>query len=130
MLADIGFIALVLGLITSIYAAVAAVYGRDRGFEGAVWVASARNALIAVWLLLTVSCAIMVGLLVMGDFQVGYVAEVTSRAMPTYLKVTALWGGQAGSLLFWAWVAATFSGMVMFRKWDRDRPVAALGNRD
>jgi cytochrome c-type biogenesis protein CcmF len=41
--------------------------------------------------------------------------------MPLYLKVTALWGGQAGSLLFWSWLMGTFAGLALLRKWDRDR---------
>ena len=121
MLADVGLVALVLSLVTAVYAAVTSIYGAQRGVQGAPWIASARNALIGVWPLLSLSTGVMVWLLVAGDFQVEYVATVSSRAMPTYLKVTALWGGQAGSLLFWAWVAATFAAVVMFRKWDEDR---------
>lgn len=121
MLADVGFVALVLSLVTAVYAAVASIVGSRRGVQGVPWIASARNALIATWPLLTISCGAMVWLLVAGDFQVEYVAMVTSRAMPAYLKATALWGGQAGSLLFWAWIAAIFSAVVMYRKWDTDR---------
>ena len=47
--------------------------------------------------------------------------EVTSRSMPTYLKVTAWWGGQAGSLVFWSWLMSAFASLVTLRKWDRDR---------
>lgn len=126
MLADIGLISLILALVAAVYAAVASIYGSRLGVAGVAWIASARNALIAVWPLLTISCGAMIWLLVTGDFQVEYVAMVTSRAMPTYLKVTALWGGQAGSLLFWAWVSAAFSALVMFRKWGAD-PLDADG---
>jgi cytochrome c-type biogenesis protein CcmF len=41
--------------------------------------------------------------------------------MPTYLKVTAWWGGQSGSLLFWGWLLSVFTSAVTLRKWDRDR---------
>ncbi len=41
--------------------------------------------------------------------------------MPIYLKITAWWGGQAGSLLFWSWLMAAFASLVTLRKWDRDR---------
>ena len=41
--------------------------------------------------------------------------------MPDYLKLTALWGGQAGSLLFWSWLMAAFGSAVAIRKWNRDR---------
>jgi cytochrome c-type biogenesis protein CcmF len=41
--------------------------------------------------------------------------------MPLYLRVTALWGGQAGSLLFWSWLMSAFASAVTLRKWQRDR---------
>jgi cytochrome c-type biogenesis protein CcmF len=41
--------------------------------------------------------------------------------MPLYLRATAWWGGQAGSLLFWSWLMAAFTSAVTLRKWDRDR---------
>ncbi len=123
MLADVGAIALLLAFAAAVYAVGAAVVGARGGPRDALWTASARNALIAVWPLLTVSCGAMLWLLLAGDFQIEYVASVPSRAMPAYLKAAALWGGQAGSLLFWAWVAGTFSALVMLRKWDADRPL-------
>ena len=123
MLADVGLIALVMSLVAAVYAAVVSVYGSSKGVGGAEWIASSRRALIAVWALLTVSCGVMIWLLVANDFQVEYVATVSSRSMPTYLRITALWGGQAGSLLFWAWVASIFSALVMLRNWDNDRPL-------
>jgi cytochrome c-type biogenesis protein CcmF len=48
------------------------------------------------------------------------IAAVYGLSMPTYLKVTAWWGGQAGSLLFWSWLLAVFTSAVTLRKWDRD----------
>ncbi len=50
-----------------------------------------------------------------------YVYNVTSNSMPLYLRITALWGGQSGSLVFWSWLMAAFASAVMLRKWDRDR---------
>ena len=41
--------------------------------------------------------------------------------MPFYLKVTALWGGQAGSLILWSWLMSAFAMAVTLRKWERDR---------
>jgi cytochrome c-type biogenesis protein CcmF len=59
--------------------------------------------------------------LLVGDYQVEYVASVTSNAMPGYLRVTALWGGQAGSLVFWSWLMAAFASAASLRPWKRDR---------
>lgn len=38
------------------------------------------------------------------DYSNAYVVGVINPALPTYLRVTALWGGQAGSLFFWSWI--------------------------
>ncbi len=43
------------------------------------------------------------------------------NAMPFYLRATALWGGQAGSLMFWSWLMSAFATAVTLRKWERDR---------
>ena len=41
--------------------------------------------------------------------------------MSPFLRITALWGGQAGSVLFWAWMMAGFVAVVVVRKWEDDR---------
>ena len=69
MLADVGYIALALSLVTAVYAAGASIVGARRGVQGAPWVASARNALISIWPLMTLSCGAMIWLLVAGDFN-------------------------------------------------------------
>ena len=85
------------------------------------WVDSSRNAVLAVWFLLTLACIILVYLLTNEHFEIEYVASVSSRAMPWYLKATALWGGQAGSLLFWSWLMSSYTGIMMLRDWSNER---------
>jgi cytochrome c-type biogenesis protein CcmF len=85
------------------------------------FVESARNAAILTMPLLTLAVIILIRLLIVGEFQVEYVWSVTSVAMPTYLKATALWGGQPGSLLFWSWLMSIFSAGSMLRNWERER---------
>ena len=63
----------------------------------------------------------LIYLLVKDHYEVAFVYQVTSSSMPTYLKVTAWWGGQAGSLVFWGWLLSAFTSAVALRKWDRDR---------
>ncbi|HET9294312.1 MAG TPA: heme lyase CcmF/NrfE family subunit [Gemmatimonadales bacterium] len=47
--------------------------------------------------------------LISHDFNIEYVAAYTSRNLPTYYIVSALWAGQKGSLLFWAVVLSLFA---------------------
>src|SRR5688500_16828243 len=98
MSAQLGVILLLLALASAVYAVAGALIGARR--ENDRLVESARNAAIMTWPLLTAACLTMIRLMLAGDFNTTFVWTVTDKAMPTYLKVTALWGGQAGSLLF------------------------------
>jgi len=119
MVANLGYGALVITFLVSIYGIGAAIYGVRR--DAPTWVDSARNAMLLTFPLLTLSAVSIILLLVNGNYEVEYVAAVTSNSMPTYLKITALWGGQAGSLVFWTWLMSAFASAVTLRKWDRDR---------
>ncbi|MCA9917974.1 MAG: heme lyase CcmF/NrfE family subunit [Anaerolineales bacterium] len=119
MIPDLGYLALLLALATAVFAAVAAFYGSRT--EQPRWVESARNATIATFPLITIACLLMIYSLLTGDFSVEYVWRVSSIEMPTYLKVTALWGGQAGSLLFWNFLLAIFTAASMARNWSKQR---------
>ena len=119
MIVNLGYTALLLALLCSFYAIVTArVYINNNKLQ---WIDSARNAVLAVWFLLTLACLILVYLLTNEHFEIEYVASVSSRAMPWYLKATALWGGQAGSLLFWSWLMSSYTGIVMLRDWSKER---------
>jgi len=147
MIANFGFGILLITFFVTVYSAVAASFSNPKGlaffFRGvptkrarliADWldnrdnpqraasmVESARRAMLLTWPLLTLAAGLLIYLLINNHFEVQFVYEVTSRSMPTYLKVTAWWGGQAGSLLFWSWLMSAFASLVTLRKWDRDR---------
>ncbi|MCL4272669.1 MAG: heme lyase CcmF/NrfE family subunit [Anaerolineales bacterium] len=118
MLPEFGFGVLLVSFIVTIYSGVAAVYGVTN--RSAALVESARRAQLLTFPLITISSIVLIYLLVNNRFDVAFVYEVTSKSMPTYLKVTAWWGGQAGSLLFWSWLLAVFTSAITLRKWDRD----------
>jgi cytochrome c-type biogenesis protein CcmF len=118
MLANIGFGSLAIAFAISLYGITAAVYGARRNLPA--WIESARSAQLLTFPLLTISALSMILLLVNNNYHIQYVYNTTSNSMPLYLKVTALWGGQAGSLLFWSWLLAAFASAVTLRKWSRD----------
>jgi cytochrome c-type biogenesis protein CcmF len=119
MIANFGYGALGITFLVSLYGVGAAVAGVRRNQPR--WVESARIAMLLTWPLVTLSALSIIYLLVTEQYDVEYVALVTSSSMPLYLKVTALWGGQEGSLVFWSWLMAAFASAVMLRKWERDR---------
>jgi len=51
----------------------------------------------------TLSLLSLMAMQVLQDYTISYVVSVVNSVMPTILKMTAIWGGQAGSLFFWGW---------------------------
>ena len=51
----------------------------------------------------TLSLLSLMAMQVLQDYSNAYVVSVINSVMPTILKMTAVWGGQAGSLFFWGW---------------------------
>ncbi len=119
MFAEFGYGVLVVSFVLAIYAIGAAIYGQSR--KSQKWVESSRLAMQLTFPMISLGALSLIYLLVTNQFNVAFVYEVTSRSMPMYLKITALWGGQAGSLVFWGWLMSAFATAVTLRKWDRDR---------
>ncbi|MBK9052217.1 MAG: heme lyase CcmF/NrfE family subunit [Chloroflexi bacterium] len=124
MIADIGRLSLLIAFGAAAYATLASVYGAWQNRPAAV--ASARNATLIMFPLVGVAAAAIIYSLVIGDFSLDYVASVSSMGMPAYLKVTALWGGQAGSLLFWNLLLSVFIFAAMLRKWRGEEHLVAM----
>src|SRR5690349_3640793 len=119
MVYTLGLTALGLTFLSALYAAIVALIAAHK--KNAAWLDSARNAAMLTFPLLTLAALSIIVMLVTGMYEVEYVSSASSLAMPWYLKVTALWGGQAGSLLFWSWLMSAFASAAMLRSWDRDR---------
>jgi len=121
MLADLGYAALLLAFLAAIYAVVAASHGVRT--KQPRWIESGRNATLIIFPLILLACALVVTLIMRNDFSIHYVWSVSSLETPTYLKVTSLWGGQAGSILFFNLLLAGFTAAAMARNWDNERAI-------
>ena len=119
MLAQFGFGVFVLTFLLALFCVAAAIAGYFNKSDR--WVEAARRGLLLVFPLITLGVITLAFLLVTGHYELQYVYSVTSNDMPFYLKLTALWGGQAGSLVLWSWLMAAFASAVTLRKWERDR---------
>ena len=119
MLAQFGLGILVVTFLLALFSAGAAIFGHFTKSDR--WVESARRAMQLTFPLISLAALTLVYLLVTSHFELEYVYSVTNRAMPLYLKITALWGGQAGSLIFWSWLMSAFATAVTLRNWERDR---------
>ncbi|TML12050.1 MAG: hypothetical protein E6G31_10425 [Actinobacteria bacterium] len=70
---------------------------------------SAQNALFAALASTVVATIVLLAALLRHDFSFAYVAEHTSRRLPTPYTISAFWGGQEGSLLLWLLVLCGYS---------------------
>jgi cytochrome c-type biogenesis protein CcmF len=117
MLAEIGLAALLLAFASALLAVGAAVYAARR--DDSRWLTSARNAAIATFPLLTVSTFALLAALLTQQYHISYVWSVTDTSTPTFYRFTALWGSQAGSLLFWTWLMSLFAFGAILLNWRR-----------
>jgi cytochrome c-type biogenesis protein CcmF len=115
-MALLGSGALWLALGLYVYAALAGAWGAGRG--SARLQQSARNAvLVALPVVATAAGALIVAFL-RHDFSLAYVAGHSSRDLPLAYRISALWGGQEGSLLLWLLILATvaFGAVALNRR--------------
>jgi cytochrome c-type biogenesis protein CcmF len=115
-MSDLGFVALVLALILSIYGIVASVLGARRSLPELV--DSGRNAIYVVGALVLLAALILWRALLTDQFQLEYVATHTERSLPLVYKISAFWGGQAGSLTLWTLILCAYAAAAtwFFRK--------------
>jgi cytochrome c-type biogenesis protein CcmF len=73
---------------------------------------TARRAGIAGFYAVTAAAFALVWSVFNNDFSITYILEHSNRALPAPYKFAALWSGQEGSLLLWAWLLGTY-GFVL-----------------
>jgi cytochrome c-type biogenesis protein CcmF len=67
---------------------------------------------------LTFGCALILYCFLSGDVSLEYVVHYQSDSnsdLAVLYKISGLWGGREGSLLFWAWLIGVFGAVVAFR---------------
>lgn len=103
-----------------------AIWGMALGFLGGRsqrgdLVLSAERSIYATTFLLTLA-SIGVVMSFLGDrFEYWYVASYSNRELETFYKVSGLWAGQRGSLLFWALLVGFFSCVTVFTNRNKNR---------
>ena len=118
-MADLGRAALLVTLGLCLYAcAVGIVAAATRKRRLAM---SARNALIASFGSTAVATGLLVAGFVRNDYSLVYVAEHSSRSLGGIYKVSALWGGQEGSLLLWLLVLTGYAALAVWVNRNRTR---------
>ncbi len=117
-MSDLGYITLLIAFLFTLYGIVISIVAAKR--KDAALAASGRNALYVVSLLILVATVALVYMLVIDDFSNEYVASHSERALPMFYKLSTLWGGQSGSLLFWSLLLAMYSVVMVAWVWKKE----------
>jgi cytochrome c-type biogenesis protein CcmF len=115
MTATLGrFLVLASLLISTVGAMVAYAAGRGRSEQG---LRLARRFAYAYGLLMIAATLVMEYALLTHDFTVGYVAQVGSRTVPTWVTIVSLWSSLEGSILFWGLILGLYiAGATWFTR--------------
>ncbi|OQY47178.1 MAG: hypothetical protein B6242_05625 [Anaerolineaceae bacterium 4572_78] len=116
----IGFTAQALAFILAIYSAVVAIVAHVKASSDASvrLLGSAKNSALGATALLTVAVIVLEYLLITGHYQTAYVSGVSNNSASLFFKIVSMWGGQNGSLLFFAWIMSLFTGSIFLWRWD------------
>ncbi|MBI3016167.1 MAG: heme lyase CcmF/NrfE family subunit [Candidatus Tectomicrobia bacterium] len=115
----LGEFSLLLSLAVAAYAGAAALLGHLK--KRPELVRSSEQASLALAFLLGVSTLALLAAFLRDDFSLAYVMNYSRKGQGLAYKVSALYGGQDGSLLFWSFMLSIFVAVVTLQNRYRHR---------
>ncbi len=109
----LGHSALIVGLVTSLFGAIALAYATVVGDRRILRTAPNYAWLAAAGAL--VAAAVMMNAILTYDFDLQYVQDVGSRSTPTLFNIAAMWSALEGSILLWLATLAGYTAFIMWR---------------
>lgn len=82
---------------------------------------SAERSVYAVFFLSVIASLGVIDTFLNDRFEYWYVANYSSRNLETFFKVSGLWAGQRGSLLFWLLLLSCFAAIAVFSNRKKNR---------
>jgi len=122
MIPELGHFALILAFFVALVQGVLPLVGAHK--NRADWIAVARPATAATFLLVGVSFACLTWAFYVNDFSVEYVAGHSNTQLPLMYRLSAVWGGHEGSLLLWVFMLVGWAAAVA--AFSRQLPAAMV----
>src|SRR6266446_7041628 len=123
-MAEFGTLCLYLALASSGWALIASYNGGRAGLGELIL--SAERAIYATWALVALAVLSLEYCIFTDQFGLEYVASYSNRALPRLYKVSALWAGQSGSILFWLFILLSYAIVVILLNRRRNRPLMPI----
>jgi cytochrome c-type biogenesis protein CcmF len=109
------------GFVVAAFALLASLVGQRRR-DGRLLLAGERAGYVVTGLMLTASF-LLIHAFLSHDYANKYVQRYSDNNMPWYYLVAAMWGGQAGSLMFWVMILAVITGLVLWQNRFKNRDI-------
>jgi cytochrome c-type biogenesis protein CcmF len=122
-MAAFGNLTLLVSFLVATLGGVASFVGIRRGSERLVRAGRAAVYLLATTL--SMAIAAMVHAFTSSDFSIKYVQHYSEAGQPFGYKLTAVWGGLDGSILFWVFLLAICSAIAVKTLWRREPAITA-----
>jgi cytochrome c-type biogenesis protein CcmF len=87
------------------------------------FVNSGKGGLMALLICSSLAMLSLLYFLGTSQFQYEYVTDYTNRDLPLIYKLTALWAGNAGSLLLWTFFLTLYTVMIAFSRKMKGNPM-------
>lgn len=110
-----------IGLAIAIYSLLIMTLGIST--KNQKFVNSGKGGLIALLVCSSLAMLSLFYLLATSQFQYEYVHDYTSSELPIIYKLTALWAGNAGSLLLWTFFLTLYTCMIAFSRKLKGNPM-------
>ena len=108
----IGTFAIYLALYVSLVgAALAFVAGRS---DSRRFLHASRFAAFTAFGAIALGASVLLHAMITHDFSLEYVVNNSDKTMPLFYLLSAFWGGQAGSLLFWVFIVGLFTSVCLW----------------
>ncbi len=118
----VGELSLWVALLMAAWTGITSFAGGTMGREDLI--TSGRRGLYVTTLMVILASVGLWTALLSHDFSLSYVAGHTSANMPRIYVFTAFWGGQAGSMLFWALILSCYSSIAIWSVREKARELA------
>lgn len=110
MIAEVGYLALVMALALSVALTVFPLWGSWSRQQQAVLLA--RPLAVLMFICTAVSFYALSHAFYVNDFTVAYVANNSNSLLPWYFRLTAVWGSHEGSMLLWLLMLSLWTALV------------------
>ncbi len=112
MIAELGVFSLILALLFSLLLSIIPLIGIRK--NGPTWINSARYYVVGQFAFIALAYSCLTFCFLTDDFSVIYVLSNSSKSLPWFYKLCAVWGGHEGSMLLWVAILSTWAMAVNF----------------